>query len=33
VAYTFGVKANGVDPVEADAHQIQKFTRRTSQRR
>ena len=28
VAYTFGVKANGVDPAEAAAHQIQKFTRR-----
>jgi DNA-binding beta-propeller fold protein YncE len=30
VAYTFGVKANGVDPAEAAAHQIQKFTRRTA---
>jgi hypothetical protein len=30
VAYTFGVKANGVDPAEAAAHQIQKFTRRAS---
>ena len=29
VAYTFGVKANGVNPAEAAAHQIQKFTRRT----
>jgi hypothetical protein len=29
VSYTFGVKANGVDPAEAAAHQIQKFTRRT----
>jgi hypothetical protein len=28
VSYTFGVKANGVDPAEAAAHQIQKFTRR-----
>jgi DNA-binding beta-propeller fold protein YncE len=29
VAYTFGVRANGVDPAEAAAHQIQKFTRHT----
>jgi DNA-binding beta-propeller fold protein YncE len=30
VAYTFGVRANGVNPDEAAAHQIQKFTRRTA---
>lgn len=30
VAYTFGVRANNVDPAEAAAHQIQKFTRRTA---
>jgi DNA-binding beta-propeller fold protein YncE len=30
VAYTFGVRANGIDPAEAAAHQIQKFTRRTA---
>ena len=28
VSYTFGAKQNGVDPAEAAAHQIQKFTRR-----
>jgi DNA-binding beta-propeller fold protein YncE len=27
VSYTFGVRANGVDPALAAAHQIQKFTR------
>jgi DNA-binding beta-propeller fold protein YncE len=30
VAYTFGVRANNVDPAEAAVHQIQKFTRRTA---
>jgi DNA-binding beta-propeller fold protein YncE len=30
VSYTFGVRANGVDPAEAAAHQIQKFTRHTA---
>jgi hypothetical protein len=29
VSYTFGVGQGGVDPAEAAAHQIQKFTRRT----
>ena len=28
VAYTFGVKQNGMDPAEAAGHQIQKFSRR-----
>jgi hypothetical protein len=28
VSYTFGVRANGMDPEVAAAHQIQKFTRR-----
>jgi DNA-binding beta-propeller fold protein YncE len=28
VSYTFGARQNGVDPAEAAAHQIQKFTRR-----
>ena len=27
VAYTFGARQNGVDPAEAAAHQLQKFTR------
>ena len=30
VAYTFGARQNGVDPEEAAAHQLQKFTRRAS---
>jgi DNA-binding beta-propeller fold protein YncE len=30
VSYTFGAKQNGVDPAEAAAHQLQKFTRRTA---
>jgi DNA-binding beta-propeller fold protein YncE len=28
VSYTFGARQNGVDPAEAAAHQIQKFSRR-----
>jgi DNA-binding beta-propeller fold protein YncE len=28
VTYTFGIRANGLDPAECGAHQIQKFTRR-----
>ena len=28
VSYTFGARQNGVDPAEAAAHQLQKFTRR-----
>ena len=30
VSYTFGARQNGVDPAEAAAHQIQKFTRRAA---
>ena len=30
VSYTFGTRQNGVDPAEAAAHQLQKFSRRAT---
>jgi DNA-binding beta-propeller fold protein YncE len=30
VTYTFGIRANGLDPGEVGGHQIQKFTRRAA---